>query len=835
MRAFLMTTVAMVWLVPGLAAAQDRSSQPPAAAGETAQTPAGESARSSSDTDAAAQKLDATGLGDIIVTAQRQAESSQKAAIAINVVGGADLVNNGITQPERLNELVPALTIANVGPSTTSFIRGVGNFSVGQTSDPAVAFNYDGVYVGRLTATSTTFFDVDRVEVLKGPQGTLYGRNATAGAINILPTQPKLGELSGYGIVQYGNYNALSVEGAENIPLGETGAIRISGIINNRSGYNRDGSSDDKSQGLRMQLKANLTPNLTARVSFDYEHLGGLGAGLSFLNTYACSAATASTPGVTPHCVVAPTGISRADGNTSPASQAFFTSLASGVTGRARDPFPRNYQNSSFYGSNADIEWKTALGTLTIIPSVRFDHVVNLNPAGGFPIANDQKDIQYSVETRFAGKVSLFDYTLGFFYYNEDSKLNVGTITSNNNGNFGQPSIQDTQSYAPFLRLTAHLTPKLRVVGGIRYTQDNKQLNAHYITIAETCRAGFTCPNAILPTAVPFYTQEPFAVPLTQSASYAVPVVIPGPTANTLISRQDVFFNYRLSQNKVTWRGAVEYDLGPASLLYASAEKGFRSGGFNTAVVNDPTTATIPAVYQPETLTAYTVGTKNRFFNNRVQLNIEGFWWKYQNEQIAHAAVDQANRPGAYTQNIGRSTIKGVEVEGRVLVTPTTQISADVQYLHARDDSFTFTALGYPYTNCAVTPSSLPPFFGRVPFYNVSCNGLPSYNSPTWSVNLSGQQTVPVGDYKLVLTADTQYKTSRYTYFDYATEQLQRASWTTNGQVSFGPQSGKWSVAAFVRNIENTRQLAAPVAFGGIVAAFTTPPRTFGGRVSVKF
>ena len=102
-------------------------------------------------------------------------------------------------------------------------------------------------------------------------------------------------------------------------------------------------------------------------------------------------------------------------------------------------------------------------------------------------------------------------------------------------------------------------------------------------------------------------------------------------------------------------------------------------------------------------------------------------------------------------------------------------------------------------------------------------------------MNLSGQQTVPVGDYKLVFTADTQYKTSRYTYFDYATEQLQPASWTTNAQLSFGPQNGRWSVAGFVRNIENTRLLAAPIAFGGVVAAYTSPPRTFGARVSAKF
>ncbi len=830
MRKFLMTTAAAVCLLPGMAWSQVQSSQPPATTGDATQPPVSDGARSSSDVGAGAQKLESTGLGDIIVTAQRQSESSQRAAIAINVVGGADLVNNGITQPDRLNSLVPALTIANVGPNATSFIRGVGNFSVQVTSDPAVAFNYDGVYIGRFTATSTTFFDIDRVEVLKGPQGTLYGRNATAGAINILPTQPKIGELSGYGAVQYGNYNAFSVEGAINLPIGENGAVRISGIENHRDGYNSDGSSDDKSQGLRIQVKSNLTPNLTARVAFDYEHLGGIGAGLTFLDTYACSAATPSLPGESPHCVVKPTGIPRSDGNTSAASQAFWTSLASGVTGRTRDPFPLGSQNSSFYGSNADIEWNTGHGTLTIIPAARFDHVQNVTPSGGFPIADDQKDVQYSVETRFAGKISLLDYQLGFFYYNEDANLRQGSITGNNNGSFAQPEVVDTQSYAPFARLTAHLGPKFRLVGGIRYTHDNRQFSSHNITVAETCAAGDTCPTAILPTTVPYDTLLPFAIP-GQSPTQLAPSTVPGPTPNTIISRTDYFFNNSLSVGKVTWRGAAEYDLTNTSLVYASTETGFRSGGFNTAVVLDAN-APVSQVYQPEYLTAYTLGSKNRFFNNRVQLNLEAFWWKYRNEQVSHGTVDEINRPGSYTQNVGRSTIKGVEAEGRVLVTPTTQISTDIQYLHARDDSFAFTVVGYPLTNCAVASAG---FAGRLPLFAVNCSGLPSYNSPTWSVNLSGQQTVPLGDYKVVFTADTQYKTSRFTYFDYATEQLQPASWTTNAQLSFGPANGKWSIAGFVRNIENTRLLVAPIAFQGLLSAYTSAPRTFGGRVSAKF
>ena len=131
--------------VPGIALAQNAIGQPPVAAGNAVPSQqASGIPDGSATTDATAQTQASVGLQDIVVTAQRRSESSQKAAIAISVVGGAAITGAGITQPERLNQLVPALTISNVGPSATSFIRGVGNFSVAVTSDPAVALNYDG-------------------------------------------------------------------------------------------------------------------------------------------------------------------------------------------------------------------------------------------------------------------------------------------------------------------------------------------------------------------------------------------------------------------------------------------------------------------------------------------------------------------------------------------------------------------------------------------------------------------------------------------------------------------------------------------------------------------
>ncbi len=367
--------------------------------------------------------------------------------------------------------------------------------------------------------------------------------------------------------------------------------------------------------------------------------------------------------------------------------------------------------------------------------------------------------------------------------------------------------------------MTAHVASGLCLVGGVRYTHDAKQLVADSFSISAGCAIPFTCANTVLPPAVLYAGQLPFTIP-------AAPGTIADPTPGSTVTRSsDVVFNQRLSAGRVTYRGAVEYDVAPASLLYASVESGFRSGGFNTSVGFE--------TFQPEYITAYSIGSKNRFLGNRVQLNLEGFYWDYRNEQVAHSGLDLAVPPRANSivQNVGRADIKGVEVEGRVLVTPTTTLSADVQYLDAKNKFFTYQvpiAL-QSLTGCAVSPAATPGFL------NVNCAGRPAFNSPNWTLNLGAEQKIPVGDYQFIVSADTQYKSSRYEGFEYQQGELQRASWTTNAQLFFGPANGRWSVAGFVRDIENDRLLAVPFSFGGVLVAYTTPPRTYGLRGSVKF
>lgn len=753
-------------------------------------------------------------LGDIVVTAQRRAENLQRAAVAVDVVSAEGLLKNGITDPTALGSLVPALTVTSTAAGRSSFfVRGVGNFTANPLFDSAIAFNFDGVYIGKPGSTSGFFYDLERIEVLKGPQGTLYGRNATGGAINVLPVRPKIGQASGYLTGSYGNYNAVNLEGAVNAPLGSHAALRISGMISDRDGYLSDGTSDERMGALRVQLLGELTPELTVRVSADYEHSGGRGTGANYVNAYRYDAATA-------RYIVTPSNLGASVGIFDPRAQAFRRTLRAGPAGRNLVDLQDlvGIDNDS-YGAHAEINYDTGVGTLTVIPAWRRANQGNNSDTNGFLAEIEEIDNQYSLEARFVGtRVGPIDYTLGAFYFSEH---NYGHQA------IGQQALvnvldvnQRTKSYAGFARVTGHVSDRLRLVGGIRYTADRKSFNGTGDSLV------IVCTQAACPTAPLF----PFVDRLSQLTTPVPPSggVVPLIGTGAIIARAPQSnVDIRAPKDRVTYRGAVEFDIADRSLLYASIETGFRSGGFSLATGYE--------IYNPEYLTAYTIGSKNRFFANRLQLNLEGFYWKYKDQQLATVALDRIGRQGLFTQNIGRSTMYGVDAEARLLVTPTTILNGQVQYLHTKYDSFTYQVpIGNapPFTTCAVSIDTVNPAFR-----NVDCSGNPTFNSPRWTVNLGGDQTINLGHYKFVGSVDTQFRSSRVVGFDFQPGQRVGSTWTTNAQLSFGPEDDAWSIAGYVRNIENDRYavMANSVAIGNALVAVTAPPRTYGVRGSFKF
>ncbi|HTM96173.1 MAG TPA: TonB-dependent receptor plug domain-containing protein, partial [Croceibacterium sp.] len=272
------------------------------------------------------------GIAEIIVTAQHVEESAQRAPIAIDVVSGDELVSQGVHRPEDLTKLVPALSITNNGgPYSVFFVRGVGNSTLNAYSDPGIAFNYDGVYIGRPSSTSGTFYDLERVEVLKGPQGTLYGRNATGGAINVIPARPVKGETSANLVASYGNYDALSLQGAVNLAVGDESAVRVAGNNVKHDPYLDDGTGDLDEYGFRAQFATNIGAIADLRIAADYAHQGGVGS----YSTYAGIAVpNFGQTGFAGYSFV-PSGFGPDNGILSPESQAYDAALFVRQAGRA--------------------------------------------------------------------------------------------------------------------------------------------------------------------------------------------------------------------------------------------------------------------------------------------------------------------------------------------------------------------------------------------------------------------------------------------------------------------------------------------------------------------
>ena len=807
----LSATGAMAQVQPGQAEVPRSDQTTTAAPGAAATTPSTTSPQGPSQvgqSEASQAPAEQTGLQDIIVTAQQRGENLQKAALPVAVVSGADLVNSGVQGIETLGKLVPSLVVPGGSQGNLIFIRGVGNFSFTPNSDPAAAYIYDGIYVGRSSSSFGTFYDLERVEVLKGPQGTLYGRNATAGAINILPTQPHLGENSGYATASYGDYNAVAAEGALNVALGESAGLRVSGTFTRHDGYLADGTQADQSYGTRAQLKVKLTPNLTVRIEGDYAQLRGTNilSGTSYVGSFALNPATGQY-------VITPSGLPIGEGLFTTAAENYRTTvgLTSSILNRHLDPqYLRPFTDNDVYGIGYHVDWQTPIGTFSVVPAWRHGYKNNLSTDSAATVGDTQNSNQYSAEARLVSNAGhLIDYILGAYYFSEQIDDDTHT-TASVQGAF-TTSRYTTHSPAAYGRLTVHATDWLRFTGGLRYTEDHKTFSSlgKVLSLACTVPAPVGCPTTpLLP-----YTTTLEAQPIFPAASGGRVPYAPG----VLAVRTDTQASGAQDESKVTYRAAVEIDAGPRSLVYGSVETGYRAGGFNTFFN-----------YDPENITAYTIGAKNRFLDNRVQLNVELFDWEYRGQQLSYLGIDPTGRIGVLTQNIGRSRIRGAEVEGRALVTPTTTLSANVQYLDSKYLSFIYNTPSRPFSGCAVTGTTS---------FTVDCSGRPGINSSKWTLNFGAEQVIPLGDRQIVLAADTQYRSSRYVGFEYIAPELVGPTWGTNASVSFGAKNGRYLISGFVRNIENNRYsvYASPAPATNLIVTLPSAPRTYGVRLSTRF
>jgi iron complex outermembrane recepter protein len=826
------SAVAIAFAMAGPSFALDPQSAPVPQSVPEANAPQGAAVSS-----AAPQQGD--GLEEIVVTAQRVTESSQRTPLAIDVVKPEELIRQNVIRAEDLSRTTPALAATGGGgPTTVFFVRGVGNATVNAYSDPAISFNYDGVYIGRPSSTSGVFYDLQRVEVLKGPQGTLYGRNATGGAINVIPNRPELGESAVEFSLGYGNFNWLTGQAAVNVPLGATVAVRAAGSISRHDGFQSDGTGNQREYAGRLQIYAEPSEQLSLRMGADFSHQGGKSSSGFYLGKVDPTFGPTGFAGY----VFTPSGFSPQQGVLDPRSQAYLAARFIPQAGRAGavvDSIP--YNDNDYWGVTAELNYETDAGTFTVQPAYREASLDYAFTSVFREAGSVEDDKQTSVEARWAGDAGpSIDYLIGGIYFDEEidatARYNQQTLTPH------QVFSTRTESWAGFGKVTFRPVEQLSLTAGGRYTSDKKSFdgisNVYILFCGNPAPPQNFCPTLpfmpIVSNATElesFYTSR--GIPVTQVPLFVLPPQAGGSQTAPFVLKSPIIIDSSLKNDKFTYRLAAQYDFSPRNMVYASFETGYHAGGFSFARGVE--------TYEPEKIDAYTLGTKNRFLGNSLQVNVEAFLWKYRNQQFSQFGYDLGNPPTTVflTRNIGNSTIKGIDLDVELLATRNTLLSANVQYLDTKYDSFTYFVPNQglpPNTSCAFSPTTQTVNGAVLNLFEIDCSGRRAFNSPKWSFNLNGQHSLPLGPVNLVLQAGTRYRGATYATADYLPYLRSDANFVSNASITLVRPDDSMFVSFYVFNIEdNQRFNGGSTTTTNLITTAAEQPRTYGIRLGAKF
>lgn len=745
-------------------------------------------------------------LAEVIVTAARRVEDVQKEPRTIDTLSSADLERRGVNDALSFSAADPAVSITKAGPQLQIYIRGVGDKTATAADDPAIALNLGGVYLPRNYEGGDLFYDLQRVEVLKGPQGTLYGRNATGGAINLLPAPPELGNLDAFVELEGGNFADVSATGAVNLPVGSTMALRVSGQVARHSGYLSNGYDDDQHQSGRVQGLWEPSDRTSLTLSADFSHLGGRGGGIVLYPAVA---------GTSPWTNMTDPQVKSAE---SPVLQALL------------QPDLGHQNAQSTIVSATLVQALTDSINLTVLPS--YVHGLNntLMLNGGIPIYTDTLDRQYALETRLSSRGdSRLTWVAGGLIADEHQSeiFEINQLIQLNGWN--NPTFDD-RSKALFGEATYSVLDNLRVTAGLRWTAEDRTLVGN----------GFSMPGAPPGTApLPL----PFNIPPYDPAPPPLGFVPPfTPVGSFAYDDQRTFV-------RSTWRGGIAYDVTPTSMAYATVSTGFKSGGFYVAQG--------PNSYEPETLTAYELGSKNRFLNNRLELDAEGFYWRYANKQETALGLVPPGVLNTITKNAGAATLYGLDLDVRFALTMNDLLSLNLTAMHSRYDRFVYDQfsappLGLPQTACAVHATGSPVYA------QVDCSGEPLTRAPQFKGQLGYQHTQPLGSDlgSLIFSSDmvvssgyflsTDYLNGSQAYTDappLGSGVTRYPNEWTGGYATFDA-SLTWdaphhlALTAWARNIGNRAvytQAVSNTFVLGMVEATIAAPRTYGVRLRYDF
>lgn len=738
----------------------------------------------------------------IVVTAQNRQQDVNDVPIAIDVVGAEELRNSGFSSMNDITKIAPVVQLNQDQGTVKVTMRGVGTNSNDEAQDTSVVVSIDGEYMNRPQALGSALFDIERVEVLRGPQGTLYGRNSTGGAINFITRKPG-SDFGANASASYGNYNAIRVDAGVDLPLGEVAAVRVAGFYDERDGYVKHpargafgpfpafagGASDDnQNYGGRLSLRFTPSDALTIDLAGEYAERHYTPSVFAYADLNAAGNAPTG-PGCnrSGYTQVAP---NYAETLCVPNSTTFLGTIDRGNF--AAPGFGLGKLDDETYALRAKVAYELSdAATVTYVGGYREFSQSGLRTLPisyrSYTYLNETKT--HSHELRVNGDIGGITYQVGGFYFKESVDVESGfMIPAGPNGLFLSYFGRDitSESKSVFGQVEVPLSETITMVGGLRYTDNSR--------------------DAL------YYNRSFVPGP-------AGPKGFAGVTPLVLGSKE----------SKVTWLAGVNYKPNSDTLFYAKASTGFKGGGFDA--VGD---------YKPETNTAYEAGWKQSFGpSGEHQFNLGAFYYDYKDLQVS-VLLDTA--VGGQTFNAGGATIWGIEASGDFKIGPNTTFHASVNYLSAKYDELfaQFNVYRVPGTGAGDRNGvgDLDPTVAGVQQPNFAGN-RPAF-SPEVVVTVGFDQVVPMGSSgSLTFSANSTFKSAYFTDFYNYRDGRQAPFSQTDVSLTWKPEDDKFFVQAFAKNLENAR----PLTYGSFVSAGPDDifnwqfgsPRTFGVRVGFDF
>ncbi|SMF61910.1 TonB-dependent receptor [Allosphingosinicella indica] len=703
------------------------------------------------------------GLQDIVVTARKREESLQDVPIAVTAFSGDALREAQITDLSQIAGRTPSFTFQTQGLiEQEAFIRGVGSVRLtSATADPSIGLFVNEVYIGRRGAASPPIFDLERVEVLRGPQGTIFGKNVVGGAVSLITARPTY-EPSAGAQISVGNYGAIASEGHVSGQIGEGIAARLALYQNAHDGYaknivNGQELEDLKSFAGRFSLIAEPTENLTLSLIFDgSKDRGG---------------------GQSRHAV---------DDPTRPGFGPITPNLISDDPRTTETPYFQ-YNRRGTYGITGRADYDFGGMTLTYLAALRHgDARQRFAQAGaGSPpsftdsVLTQREEYQgLTQELRLASdQAQRFRWLGGLYYLREETdRSSQNTATSFLPG--GPGSTRDSldgdnvftqngvaQNYAVFGEAEFDILENLTVSVGGRYTVDKKTMDARAEVLS------FGLPGDILSPA-----------PL--QAPYNISV--------------------RKTWKEFTPKVALEWRATDNVLVYASAAKGFKGGGWQSATAN---AAAASLAYDPETAWNYEVGVKSDLFDRRLRLNVAAFRLDFKDLQVEQ--LDDV-RLTTVVANAADAKIQGIELETQLVVTEGLSLFASGSVLDAKYKEYIDRAR------------------------NLNFTGNQLLRTPDYQYTVGADYRVEVGE-NYAIKAHVDYTYQDNFFYGPDNTNFEPGYGLLDARIGFGDSEDRWSVTLYGKNLTNKLYRVSVIPFLGDESSLYGPPRTYGVRFASKF